>query len=33
MMPSLAAEDLLKGFLDRTRQTCINVGRDEEGEL
>ena len=33
MMPSLAAEDLLKGFLDRTQQTCINVGRDAEGEL
>lgn len=33
MMPSRAAEDLLKGFLDRTRQTCINVERDAEGEL
>lgn len=33
MMPSLAAESLLKGFLDRTQQTCINVERDAEGEL
>lgn len=33
VMPALAAERLLKGFLDRTRQNCINVGRDAEGEL
>jgi len=32
MMPATAAENLLKGFLDRTRQNCINGGRDAEGE-
>ena len=31
--PAMAADSLLKGFLDRTRQNCINVGRDGEGEL
>jgi LAO/AO transport system kinase len=33
MMPAVAAENLLKGFLDRTQQTCINVERDAEGEF
>ncbi len=33
MTPAMAAENLLKGFLDRTRQNCINVERDAESEL
>jgi hypothetical protein len=33
MTPAMAAESLLKGFLDRTQQNCVNVARDEEGEL
>lgn len=33
MMPATAAESLLKGFLDRTRQNCINGGREAESEL
>jgi LAO/AO transport system kinase len=33
MTPAMAAENLLKGFLDRTQQNCVNVARDEEGEL
>ncbi len=33
MMPAMAAENLLKGFLDRTRQNCINGGRDAESGL
>jgi len=33
MTPAMAAENLLKGFLDRTRQTCINDGREAESEL
>ncbi len=31
--PARAAESLLKGFLDRSRQNCINVERDGIGEL
>ena len=33
MMPATASENLLKGFLDRTRQNCINGDRNGEGEL
>ncbi len=33
MTPAMAAEDLLKGFLDRTRQNCINGEREAESEL
>jgi len=33
MTPAMAAESLLKGFLDRPQQNCVNVARDEEGEL
>jgi LAO/AO transport system kinase len=33
MMPAAAADNLLKGFLDRTRQTCVNGGRESESEL
>jgi putative protein kinase ArgK-like GTPase of G3E family len=33
MMPTMAAETLLKGFLDRTRQNCINGNRDEGSGL
>lgn len=33
IMPASAAAELLKGFLDRTRQNCVNVRRDAESEL
>jgi LAO/AO transport system kinase len=33
MMPASAAENLLKGFLDRSAQNCINGGRDAESGL
>lgn len=33
MMPAMAAETLLKGFLDRTRQNCINGVREAESGL
>ena len=31
--PAKAAESLLKGFLDRTQQNCVNVARDGIGEF
>ena len=33
VMPAVAAENLLKGFLDRTRQNCINGEQEAESEL
>ena len=33
LMPAVAAESLLKGFLDRTRQNCINVDQAAESEF
>ncbi|HMA52328.1 MAG TPA: methylmalonyl Co-A mutase-associated GTPase MeaB, partial [Magnetospirillaceae bacterium] len=33
MTPAMAAENLLKGFLDRTRQNCINGEREAGSEL
>ena len=33
MMPATAATELLKGFLDRTGQNCVNIQRDAESEL
>jgi LAO/AO transport system kinase len=33
MMPASAAENLLKGFLDRSRQNCINGEQEAESEL
>ena len=33
IMPARAATELLKGFLDRAQQNCVNVRRDAENEL
>ena len=33
MMPASAATELLKGFLDRTSQNCVNIQRDAESEF